>query len=119
MDANAFSEWLDSCSLSEKIRALSLIYSQITIYTRELFFPENAGKEKRVLEILDGLNEVHHTVSNWLVNYVSDASKAFPVEVLGQQLRQIEERYRLENFLRPAIESARRAVPRTGNPASS
>ena len=57
------------------------------------------GKEKRVLEILHGLNEVHHTIANWLCDYARDETKAFPVHDLGQQLLEIEERYHLENFL--------------------
>lgn len=112
MDVNMFSEWLGSCSVPERITALSLIYSRITIHTRQLFLPEAEGKEKRVLEVLHGLNEVHHTVSSWLVDYVTDESKAFPVEVLAQQLREIEERYRLQKFLTPAIDAVRDVIGR-------
>jgi hypothetical protein len=66
-----------------------------------------AGHEKRVQEILHGLNEVHHTLSNSLAAYAIDERKAFPVRVLSEQLQQIEDQYRLEKFLSPAIESVR------------
>ena len=102
---------MDSLSLSAKTRALAFIYSKLTVNARELFVPEwTAGKEKRVLEILHGLNEIHHTLSNYLVDYVSGENKAFPVNVLSQQLLEIETKYRLQNFLTPAIEAARTGI---------
>jgi|ERR1700733_3925220 hypothetical protein len=111
MDVQAFSEWLASCSVSERIRVLALIYSRLTISSRQLFLPETAGKEKRVLEILHGLNEVHHTIANWLCDYARDETKAFPVHDLGQQLLEIEKIYHLEKFLTPAVEYIRNQGP--------
>ena len=50
MNPQAFSEWFSSLSQSERISALALIYSDLTVGARELFAPEwTAGKEKRVL----------------------------------------------------------------------
>src|SRR5437763_5263676 len=104
MNSQEFYEWMATLSLSARIRALALIYSKLTINARELFVLDwTAGKEKRVLEILHGLNETHHTIANWLVNYATDETKAFPVHVLSQQLQQIEDQYRLEKFLTAAI----------------
>jgi hypothetical protein len=111
MDVQAFSEWLEGQPVSGKIRALVLIYSRLTINARQLFLPETAGKEKRVLEILHGLNEAHHTIANWLCDYAWDETKAFPVHDLGQQLLEIEKRYRLEGFLTPAVEYIRTHGP--------
>ncbi|HUJ95123.1 MAG TPA: hypothetical protein VLW84_07665 [Terriglobales bacterium] len=108
MDLQMFSEWLASQTVSERISAIALIYSRLTVYSRELFLPDRtAGKEQRVLEILHGLNETHHTLANWLVAYSTDESKAFPVNALSQQLLDIEKKYRLENFLTAAIDSVR------------
>ena len=68
-------------SVPERIRALALIYSLLTVHTREFFLPDAAkGKEQVALHMLQGINEIHHTLANWLGNYVNDATKAFPVE---------------------------------------
>jgi len=104
MDVQAFSEWLSGYSVSDRIRMLALVYSRLTIGARQLFLPEASGKEKRVLEILHGLNEVHHTIANWLCDYTKTDSKPFPVGALGPQLLEIEKKYHLEQFLTPAIE---------------
>ena|SRR5437588_11742346 len=107
MNSQAFSEWLTSCSTSERITAIALIYGRLTVFTRELFLPAVVGKEQRVLEILHGLNEIHHTLANFLVNYATDESKACPIQTLSEQLLEIEKQYRLEGYLTPAIESVR------------
>jgi len=67
------------------------------------------GKEQAALNMLNGINEIHHTLANWLGNYVTDATKAFPVETLSQQLSQIATHYRIERWLTSAIESAQTA----------
>ncbi len=105
MNSQQFSEWLTSLSLADKTRALSRIYSRLTVNARELFVPDwTAGKEQRVLEILHGLNEIHHTLANELVAYAIDERKASPIEVLSKTLLEIESKYRLEHFLAPAVE---------------
>ena len=107
MDTQKFSEWLAAMSVSERIRALALIYSILTVNTRELFFPDTTkGKEQVVLHMLHGINEIHHTLSNWLAAYTKDESKAFPVETLSQQLLEIAKQYRIEEWLTSAIERA-------------
>jgi hypothetical protein len=107
MNAQAFSEWLASLSLSERISALTLIYSNLTVGTREVFLPEWAGKEKRVVDILHGVNEVHHTLSNQLVQYVTDGKYAYSIEGFSQMLLEIVNQYRMGGFLESAIEFAR------------
>src|SRR5438093_4715959 len=100
MNAHALSEWLESRTLPERARALARIYSSLTVYTRELFLPDRAkGKEQVVLNMLHGVNELHHTLANWLVAYSTDDNKAFPVYVLSQQLLEIANQYRIGNFL--------------------
>jgi len=111
MNSEQFSEWMAGFSTQEKLKALALIYSKLTVNSRELFVPKwVAGKEKRVLEILHGLNEIHHTLSQYLVGYATDESKAFPATVLSQQLKELEDQYRLEGYLTPAIESVRTRI---------
>jgi hypothetical protein len=108
MDSQAFSEWLDSLSVSERIRALALIYSRLTVVTRELFLPDALkGKEQIGLNMLHGFNEIHHTLANWLVAYTTDERKAFPVNVLSQQLLEIANQYRIKGFVTSAVEFAR------------
>jgi len=67
------------------------------------------GKEQAALNMLHGINEIHHTLANWLGNYVTDATKAFPVETLSRQLSQIATHYRIERWLTSAIESVQTA----------
>jgi hypothetical protein len=78
-------------SASQRIGALSMIYSRLTGSTRELFLPDKAkGKEQLVITMLHGINELHHTLANSLVAYSTDETKAFPVETLSKQLLSIE-----------------------------
>ncbi len=108
MNSEAFSGWLDSLSVSERIRALALIYSSLTVCTRELFLPEMPkGKEQAIISMLHGVNELHHTLANWLVDYATDERQAFPVDALSQQLLEIANQYRIEGCLSSAVEFAR------------
>ena len=108
MNSEAFPEWLASLSLSQRIRALALVYSALTVYTRHLFLPDTAkGKEQVVLHMLHGMNELHHTLANWLVDYSTDDSKAFSVHSLNEQLLEIANQYRIEHYLTTAIEFSR------------
>jgi hypothetical protein len=108
MDAEAFVEWFDGLSLQGKISALSKIYLRLTVNARELFISDwTAGKELRVDEILHGLNEIHHTLANQLAVYTNDPGKASPAQSLSQMLKEIESKYKLQGFLKPAVEFAR------------
>lgn len=69
-----------------------------------------------LLEVLHGVNEIHHTLANWLTAYTVDESKAFPVKVLSEQLFQIAKHYRIEGLLTYAIEFAE---SREAGPAST
>jgi hypothetical protein len=107
MDAQAFAEWLASLSLSEKIRALTLVYSAMTVNTRELFLPDRSkGKEQAFLYMLHGVNEIHHTLANFLLRWTFN-EEDWPPQVLSQQLLQIANHYRIGGFLQSAIEFAR------------
>ena len=90
---------------AERISVLARIYSQLTVGTRAFLLPETAkGKERNLIKVLQGINELHHTIANWLVPYTTVASKAFPVETLSQQLFQIGKQYRIEEFLTSVIQ---------------
>lgn len=107
MDPQKFAEWLEGMTVSERIRALVLIYSLLTIHTREFFLPDaTKGKERAALHLLQGINEIHHTLANWLVNYVTDATNAFPVETMSQQILQIATHYRIDKWLASSIQRA-------------
>jgi hypothetical protein len=107
MDSQAFAEWLASLSLSGKIRALTLVYSAMTVSTRELFLPDRSkGKEQVLLDMLHGVNEIHHTLANFLLRW-SQNEEDWPPQVLSQQLLEIANQYRVGGFLRSAIEFAR------------
>ena len=107
MNSEAFCDWLAPLSVPERIRALALIYSSLTVGTRELFLPDALkGKEQIGLHMLHGFNEIHHTLANWLVAYTTDERKALPVRVLSQQLLEIANQYRITGFLASAVEFA-------------
>jgi len=108
MKSEVLTERLTSMTVPERIRALSIIYSRLTVCTRELFLPDKAtGKEEQlVMTMLHGMNELHHTVANWLVAYSTDEKKAFPLDTLSRQLKQIATEYRIEGMLAWAVDSA-------------
>ena len=99
MDSQAFVEWFSSLSPSGKITALVRIYSNLTVGAREFFLPEWKGKEQRVLEILRGLNELHHTLSNQLVQYLTNSEYAYSADGFGRMLLEIVNQYRLRSLL--------------------
>ena len=104
MPPQAFAEWLEPLSTAERIRALAMIYSSLTIYTRELFLPERtAGKERRVLDMLHGMNEIHHTLSNALLAYARDGKYPHSLDGLGRMLLEIANKYGIEFFLESAV----------------
>ena len=115
MDVELFSQWLASLSLPDRVHALARIYSTLTVCTRELFLPDlPTGKDEAINKMLHGVNELHHTLSNWLVHYTSDESKAFPLDTLGQQLVWIADQYRIGGLLNSAVEYVRTGAFPTG-----
>jgi hypothetical protein len=107
MNAEVFGVWLSGLSLPARINALARIYLRLTVNARELFSPHwTAGKERRVEEILHGLNEIHHTLANELTRYTTDGDKESLAQALSRMLQDIESKYQLEDFLTPAIELA-------------
>ena len=106
MHSEAFARWLESLSVSERMRALTLVYSAMTVYTRELLFPDTRkGRESVILDMLHGVNEIHHTLANFLLRW-ADNEKDWPPQVLSQQLVEIASQYRIAGQLNSAIEFA-------------
>ena len=99
-------EWLTTLSLTERVRAVALVYSHLTVCTRELFLPGIAeAKEHVVLNMLHGLNEMHHTLSNYLLRHSKDEES--DLEVMSKMLVEIANQYGIANYLRSSVEFAR------------
>jgi len=95
-------------TLPQRIRALARIYSTLTVCTRQFFLPNiPKGRDEAINKMLHGVNELHHTLAHWLVDYTTDESKAFPVDVLGRQLVEIADQYRIGSVLDQAVERVR------------
>ena len=109
MNPEVFAAWLNPLAAPQRVRAVTLIYSWLTVGTRQLFLPDmTKGKDQTtIINMLHGINELHHTLANWLLDCATDESKAFPVHDLGQELREIAKQYRLEGLLTSAVEFAR------------
>lgn len=106
MTSEVLTKRLAPMSASQRVSALSMIYSRLTMSTRELFLPDRAkGKEQLVITMLRGVNELHHTLANWLVAYSTDETKAFPLETLSKQLEQIATEFRVQSMLTWSVES--------------
>ena len=106
MTSELLTKRLAPMSASQRVSALSMIYSRLTVSTRELFLPDSAkGKEQLVITMLHGINELHHTLASSLVAYSTDEAKAFPLETLSKQLEEIATEFRVQSMLIWSIES--------------
>src|SRR5215471_5969672 len=106
MTSEVLTNRLAAMSVSQRVSALSMIYSKLTVCTRELFMPERTkGKEQLVITMLHGINELHHTLANSLVAYLTDETKAFPLEILSKQLEEIATEFRVQSMLTWSVES--------------
>lgn len=64
-----------------------------------------SGKEPIVLELLRGVNEMHHTLANSLLRWESGEEDWTPY-LLGQQLVEIARQYRIVHLLKSSVEFA-------------
>jgi hypothetical protein len=112
MNQQTLSEWLASLSPHERSRALTLIYSWLTVGTRQLFLPDMPkGKEEAIIRMLHGVNELHHTVANQLMAYSRD-EEGYPLQGFDQQLTKIANQYGIQGLLTQAVDFARtRNIP--------
>jgi len=107
MDSQTLAQWLASLSVSGRVKALTLIYSDLTVSTRSLFLSERiVGKAKLVLRALQGLNELHHTLANQLASYAIDSDKTYSIDGLCGRLFDSVRTYGLDDFLKSAVEFA-------------
>jgi hypothetical protein len=118
MNSKSLSDWLSVLSIEERIRALALIFADLTVSARALFVPElahNASAEA-ILGKLKGLNELHHHISGQLVGYANNPAKAYPVDVFSNLIFETASGYNVSSFLNAAIEFAqsREWVPNEG-----
>jgi hypothetical protein len=108
MNATELSAWLATLSAAERITAIALIYSNLTVSARELFLPEfNQGAHKAALDKLQGLNEVHHQLAGQLVGLSSGTDKSYPIDIFSKVLYETAERYGLTRSLNSAVQFAR------------
>jgi hypothetical protein len=109
MSFDKIDEWLAPLAKTERARALTLLYSNLTVVTRQFFLPDiQKGQEEVILNMLHGINELHHTVANQLVAHASNKEPVLPLEGLSQQLLEIANQYKITGFLDSAIALARK-----------
>jgi hypothetical protein len=109
--SEVMSEWMRSLSVPERMKALALMYSHLTVATRGLLLPETAnGKERVVLELLRGVNEMHHTLANSFLRWGTGQEDWTP-EALSQQLLEIALQFRIVDLLNSSVEFARTRSP--------
>jgi hypothetical protein len=108
MNSEMIGEWMSPLSKAERVKALTHLYSNLTVVVRQLFLPDiPKGKEEIILNMLHGMNELHHTVANQLLTYAYDEEQVLPLEGLGQQLLEIANYYKIKGLLDSAIALAR------------
>jgi hypothetical protein len=108
MSSHTLAEWLSTLSVQERITALALIYSNLTVSARELFLPERGqGAQSSVLAKLGGLNELHHKLAGQLIGLSTDTEKTYPIDVFSEILFETAKRYGVGGFLNSAVEFAR------------
>jgi len=105
--SEVLAEWMHSLSMPQRMTALALMYSHLTVCTRELFLPQmTRGKEHIVLELLHGVNEMHHTLANSLLRW-GNGERSWTPEALNQQLVAIAKQYRILHLLKSLVDFAR------------
>lgn len=80
------------------------IYSNLTVVSRQCFLPDvPKGNESAIINMLHGVNELHHTLANWFFeNEKQDCS----VEYFCKVLLEIAKQYRIEGLLTSATDLA-------------
>lgn len=109
MNSENFAEWLSALPVRGRIQALALMQLDLSVGTRQMFLPDwklGENRRDRAIEVLQGLNEIHHTISTQLVSYATNDHGVRPINVLAEMLLEIERKFRLENLLAPAIDFA-------------
>src|SRR5581483_5587038 len=103
MDSQTMSEWLASLSTAQRMRALALLHSALTVEARQFFLPGVAkGREQWIINVLHGINELHHTVANLAIRS-QDKDHDAPY-VCARQLIAIASQYGIEELLSQTVD---------------
>ncbi len=109
MSFEMIDEWLAPLPKAERAKALTLLYSNLTVATRQFFLPDTPkGKEEVILNMLHGMNELHHTVASQLISHAYNKEPLLPPEGLSRQLLTIANYYKITGLLNSAITLARK-----------
>ncbi len=104
---NEFVSWLSLLSLQQRARALTIMCSSLTVSARSLFFPEIIpGNEATIIKYFQGLNELHHALTNQVMAYL-DNEELYSPEGLSNMLKEVATKFGIEVSLATAIEFAR------------
>ena len=81
--------------------------SSLTVSARALFFPDVIlGNEATTIKNLQGLNELHHTLTNQILAYLSNETP-YSLEGLNDMLLEIATKFGIEVSLATAVGLAR------------
>ncbi len=104
---NEFVSWLSLLSMQERARALTRMCISLTVSARSLFFPKVIpGNEATIIRYFQGLNELHHTLTNQIMAYLSN-KELYRLEGLNNMLLDVATTFGVEGPLATAIEWAR------------
>jgi hypothetical protein len=107
MNSQIFAGWLSTLSPAERITAVALTYSNLTVCARELFLPEyNRGALDSVVKKVQGLNELHHKLASQLIDLSTGAGESHPQDVFSDILFDTAERHSVSEYLNSAIQFA-------------
>lgn len=107
---NEFVSWLSSLSLQQRARALTTICSSLTMSARTLFFPKVIpGNEATIIKYFQGLNELHHTLTNQIMAYLAN-KELYSLEGLNDMLMDVAATFGIESPLASAVEWARTRI---------
>jgi len=99
--------WLSLLSLQQRARALTIMCSSLTVSARSLFFPKViSGNEITIIKYLQGFNELHHTLTNQIMAYLSDED-LYSLEGLNDMLLEVSTNFGIEASLATAVKFAR------------
>ena len=114
MNSQTFTGWLSKLSISERITAVALIYSNLTVCTRELFLTQyNQGALANVVRKLQGMNELHHKLAGQLIDLSTSKDESYTMDVFGEVLFDTAMRHSVSEYLNSAIQFAQsRSLPR-------
>jgi hypothetical protein len=72
-----------------------------------VFLPNVANaKERRIVDLLHGINELHHTVANQVTAY-SFGEQGYPADLFARQLIEVADQYGLRDLLAQTVDFVR------------